>query len=302
MQTVESLRMGRMFSAFGGPPVEYRGVSLGSRFLRDHLDAASGGPFWTPTSLKPGGWHDREVMRMMLRTAEESEFASIGRGLHRPYKVVFLDGVESGGMTTRQAVMKTVYCQFENKRYCESVDINITGPEREILSYELDRELKFDLVPPTVGRHVSQLGYGSVQAWVSRPTAWEWQSKGYDYRQDQKNPWLHRLAAFDFIRGEIDRHANNWIMDRHRRVYAIDNGYAFVKGDQRKWFRTSAGKHLVGTKIHPDVQAEIQSIDEDAVYRILQGRGFKSGEEGGVLKRVRQLKGLDVWQRLGDLW
>jgi hypothetical protein len=198
--------------------------------------------------------------------------------------------------------MKTIYSQFENKRYCQSVDISITGPERELLSYEMDKALGFDLVPPVVGREIARMGFGSLQAWVDAPTAWEWTSKGYDYRKDLRNPWLHRLAAFDFIRGEIDRHANNWLMDSSRRVYAIDNGYSFVKGDDRTWMRSSVGKHLKGTPIHPRVMDEIRSVDEQVVWRVMQDRGFKNDEDGGVLKRLRQLKRLEVWEKLGDLW
>lgn len=241
-------------------------------------------------------------MRRLLQDGEEAEVTPIGVGIHRPYRVVFRNGMDSGPVTTRQAVLKTIYCQFENKRYCQSMDLNVTGPEREILSYEIDRALGFDLVPPVAGREIAGIGYGSVQAWVDQPTAWAWIAKGYDYREDKENPWLHRLAAFDFIRGEIDRHANNWIMDEEHRVYAIDNGYSIVKGDDRTWMRSSAGKHLVETPIHPTVLTEIASIDESKVAEILEPRGFIHGEVEGVLKRIAELKGLKTWSRLGNLW
>lgn len=242
------------------------------------------------------------LMVLALRGGVVAEVAPIGKGIHRPYRVTFHSGLDYGPVTTRSAALKTVFCQFENKRYCESVDLAITGPEREILSYALDRAIGFGLVPPTVGREVDGIGFGSVQAWVDRPTAWQWIARGYDYRKDSGNPWLHRLAAFDFIRGEIDRHSNNWIMDEGHRVYAIDNGYSFVKGDNRTWFRTSAGKALRGAPVHPEVRGEIGRIDEATVLGLLGAGRFAHGEAEGVVKRVRELKELRTWTKLGDLW
>lgn len=302
MHTAESLKMMRLFGAVAPRSEESKAESgaFGSLLLSKMRIAGS--TEWPRVNPKPGGVHTREVMRMALKNGEEIEVTPIGQGIHRPYRVVFANGVNCGAVTTKQAALKTIHCQFENKRYCKSVDLKITGPEREILSFALDCVLGFDLVPPTLGREVHRIGFGSVQAWVDAPTAWQWKSKGYDYREDKKNPWLHRLAAFDFIRGEIDRHANNWLMDADRRVYAIDNGYAFVKGDDRTWMRSSAGRHLVGETIHPTVIAEIRGIDEDKVARALDGWNFKNGEGDGVLARIRQLKTLDVWEKLGNLW
>lgn len=257
---------------------------------------------WNPLDPKPGSAVIRELMQFALKNAEEVEVSPIGKGIHRPYKVVFQTGIDSGCVTTKKAAFKTIYCQLESKRYCKSVDLKITGPERELLSYELDKILGFDLVPTTVMREIARVGGGSVQAWVDQPTAWQWKDKGYDFKTDVKNPWLHRLAAFDFIRGEIDRHSNNWLMDESRRVYAIDNGYSFVKGDDRTHLKSSAGKALVGYAIHPEVLDEIHQIKEDAVARTLAGHGFLNGEEEGVLTRVQHLKRLDVWTKLGDLW
>jgi len=300
MHTRESAKL-RMLFAGQQPEQQAAGSALGLG-LMEKLRGAESGVEW-PTSIhKEGGVVSRETMCLALRNGREIEVESIGKGIHRPYKVTFKDGFRCGPINTKRAVLKTIYCQFENKRYCQSVDTKITGPEREILSFELDKIMGFDLVPPTIGREIERVGAGSVQAWVDQPTAWQWLERGYNYREDKSNPWLHRLAAFDFIRGEIDRHANNWIMDEERRVYAIDNGYSFVKGDDRTWLRTSAGKHLIGTPIHPTVQAEIGNINEVAIYATMSQFAFSHGEQDGVVKRIRELKGLRTWKKLGDLW
>jgi len=299
MQTAESIRASRLFGGTSAEGRERSFSSLSSFFL---AKTRAAGANWPSLIEKEGTVKDRELMFLALSNGEETEIQSIGKGIHRPYRVLFARGIQIGPVSTRQAVMKTMYCQYENKRYCESVDLSITGPERERLSYELDKVIGFNLVPPTVVREIASMGIGSIQAWVDRPTAWEWHAKGYDYRKDLKNPWLHRLAAFDFIRGEIDRHANNWIMDENRRIYAIDNGYSFVISDFRKWFRSSAGKVLKGIPVHPIVRDQINSIDEEAVSDLMAKVRFQNGERGGLLHRVRELKKVEVWEKLGALW
>jgi len=211
MQTPESERM-RSFAGGLGSGDRAAGSPLGIGLFAK-MRSAAGGPAWQPVVPKDA---DATMMNLMCRGLRESREAfvePIGKGIHRPHRVEFHGGFDSGPVTTKRGALKTVFCQFENKRYCSSVDLDVTGPEREILSFALDKAFGFDLVPPTIGREISGIGNGSVQAWVDCPTAWEWIGKGYDYRKDRTNPWLHRLAAFDFIRGEIDRHSNNWIMD-----------------------------------------------------------------------------------------
>ena len=246
---------------------------------------------------------DHARMTLVLKHAEVLYAEPIGRGVHRPYKIRLKNSESVGLIDCSEVVLKTVHCQYETKKYCQSVDLSITGPERELLAYDLDRACGFDLVPPTVGRHVDDLGYGSVMAWVRAPLAIDLvRNREYRYRDHPENPWLHRCAAFDFITGQIDRHAANWILDKDRRVYAIDNGYSFVKGDDRRFLKCNIGKHLVGTPVHPDVVNFVRGIDEKKVWEILQNRGFKNGEAEGVMKRLEEMKKTEVWAVMGDLW
>lgn len=246
---------------------------------------------------------DHARMTLVLKHSEVLYVDPIGRGVHRPYKLRMKNSERVGLVDCSEVVFKTVHCQYETKRYCQSVDLSITGPERELLAYDIDRACGFDLVPPTVGRHVEDLGYGSVMAWIRAPLAIDWVRNGeYRYRDHPENPWLHRCAAFDFITGQIDRHAANWILDEDRRVYAIDNGYSFVKGDDRRFLKCNIGKYLVGKPVHPDVVNFVQSIDETAVWKTLQNRGFKNGEPEGVMKRLEEMKKTTVWGIMGRLW
>ena len=227
----------------------------------------------------------RARMELVLKHSEPLYIEPIGRGVHRPYKVRLKNSECCGHIDCSEVVFKTVHCQYETKRYCQSVDLSITGPERELLAYDMDKAMGFDLVPPTVGRYVDELGYGSVMAWVRAPLGIDWVKKhGYHYKNHPENPWLHLCAAFDFITGSIDRHAANWILDETFRVYAIDNGYSFVKGDDRRFLKCNIGKYLVGKPVHPDVQNLVRKVDDSVVWKTLQNRGFKCGEEEGVMR------------------
>lgn len=266
------------------------------------MSAASENHLWKQLSPKPMSVLDHARMTLVLKHAEELYVEPIGRGVHRPYKLRLRTGDRVGLIDCSRAVVKTIHCQYETKRYCQSMDPRVSGPERELLAYDLDRVMGFDLVPPTAGREVNKIGFGSVQAWVRAPLAVEWVKKGYDYKRHSENPWFHRLAAFDFVCGSIDRHAANWIMDGEGRVYAIDNGYQFVKGDDRKFFKCNVGKSLVGKPVHPSVREEVQQINAAAVAKCLKNRGFQCGEEDGVLKRLEEMKKLEVWEIMGNLW
>lgn len=278
------------------------GTALGIGFLKNLQGSIPAGRRPVPSD---------EMLCLALRDAEEIEISPIGhiakgewkpQGLHRPYRLVFRSGLDAGPVTTRQAVLKTTALHHENRRFRESMDPRVTGAEREVLAYQVDRACGFGLVPPTILREIEGVGTGSVQAWVNAPTAWEWLNRGYDYRTDTGNLWLHRLAAFDFITGQIDRHANNFIMDEGRRTYAIDNGYTFPKGDDRRWMRSSVGKHLKGQMIHPQVRAEIQAIAPDAIRRALAEADFQHDEVGGATQRLIELQRSQAWRRLGTLW
>lgn len=242
-------------------------------------------------------------MTLVLKHSDTLHIEPIGRGVHRPYKIRMKTSEREGIVDCSEVVFKTVHCQYETKRYCQAVDLSITGPERELLAYDLDRATGFNLIPPTVGRYVDDLGYGSVMAWVRAPLAIDWVRKGeYRYRDHPENPWLHRCAAFDFITGQIDRHAANWILDNSYRVYAIDNGYSFVKGDDRTFLKCNIGKYLVGRPVHPEVSNFVNSIDERDVWRVLQNRGFKNQEPEGVMQRLEEMKKTTTWGIMGGMW
>lgn len=278
-------------------------AGLGQSWFGNLRSAVGEDPDWAQSISKDITLLDHGRMTLVMRQSDILYYERIGKGIHRPYKLRISTGLSAGCITATKGVMKTLYCQYETKRYCDSMDARVSGPEREILAYDLDKALGFNLVPPTIGRFVDGIGFGSVQGWVTAPLAIDWLKKAkWDYKKHPENPWFHRIAAFDFITGQIDRHAANWLLDERGRVYAIDNGYSFVKGDDRRFLKCNVGKALVGRRIHPLVREEIAKIDSSFVAELLKGRGFQCGEEAGVLKRLDEIKKMSVWRVLGGYW
>jgi len=245
---------------------------------------------------------DHADMCRFLRTAPIDELDIIGRGIHRPWKVIFNGGNKVGVVTTQCAVFKTVRSIEETSYYRECTDSRVTSPERELAAYALDRALGFNLVPPTVGREVLGLGFGSLQAWVLSPLAVDWAESGYEFREDYDNPWLHLLCAFDFITGAMDRHSGNFIMDSFHRVYAIDNGYTFVKDDIRDYLKCNIGRRFRDKPIHPYVRDMLAAIDPNMIAVTLHPFGFRSGEIEGVVTRLNELQQKAVWDINDGKW
>jgi hypothetical protein len=280
-----------------------QGNSLGGGFLSGLRRSAGFSVDAVAATDKGLSELDHARMTLVLKHADTLYVSPIGKGIHRPYRVRLKTSEKKDYIDCSEVIFKTVQCQYETKRYCQSVDLTITGPERELLAYDIDRAMDFDLVPPTVGRYVDDLGFGAVMAWVRAPLGVEWtKSNKYRYKNHPENPWLHKLAAFDFITGQIDRHAANWIMDNELRVYAIDNGYSFVKNDDRRFLKCNVGKYLVGKPVHPEVTALVKKIDEKKVWKTLQNRGFKCSEPEGVMKRLAEMRDLRVWGIMGGMW
>lgn len=251
---------------------------------------------------KPLNVADHDAMIAFLREAPISGMQLVGKGIHRPWIITFSDGFSAGLVSCTKAIFKTVRSIEETSYYKSSTDPAVTSPERELAAYALDRAVGFDLIPPTAAREVFDQGFGAVQAWVHSPLAVDWFEAGYNYREDYENPWLHRLCAFDFLCGNLDRHAGNWILDSFHRVYAIDNGYSFVKDDHRRYLKCNIGRLFFERPVHPQVAEEIKAIKPEFIVAALRSFGFRAGETEGVLKRLAELKQKSVWDIQDGKW
>lgn len=86
----------------------------------------------------------------------------------------------------------------------------------EVLAYELDQKLGFDLVPPTVVRSIDG-EVGSLQ--LFRESVQGAAPRSHD---------LNRQSLFDYLIDNKDRHDNNFLVTGKGEVISIDNGLSFT--------------------------------------------------------------------------
>lgn len=190
----------------------------------------------------------------------------------------------------------------EGKYFSQSMDPAISTAQRELLAYQIDVLFGFGLTPPVVWKEVPRLGTGSLQAWVNAPSGVQCRNTfKYDYSIDTGNPWLHLLGAFDILIGNIDRHANNWLMDKSGKIYAIDNGYSFPKRNDCRFIYPLSLKGLIGKPVPDCVKRRLYSVQLEQLKELLNTMGFRCREESGVLRRFNYLKHLSKWEPVGRL-
>jgi uncharacterized repeat protein (TIGR03843 family) len=94
---------------------------------------------------------------------------------------------------------------------------------REVATYELSRQLGWDLVPPTIERS-GPLGVGSLQLFV--PTDYDEHYFTIAEAGTHIEP-LQRLCVLDIVANSTDRKGGHCLVDTDGRVWAIDNGLTF---------------------------------------------------------------------------
>ena len=96
----------------------------------------------------------------------------------------------------------------------------------DIAAYELDKLLKMDMVPPSVGRSLQGVE-GAAQLWVENIFGLEeGESPAESHRVHWENQ-LVRMAMFDNLIGNRDRNRGNIIRDAEWNVILLDHSRAF---------------------------------------------------------------------------
>ena len=99
------------------------------------------------------------------------------------------------------------------------------GHTAEIATYELDKLLKLDMVPPSVERQLE--GYtGSATFWVEDVVDLRTGTSGAPDRTRLEQQ-LARMAMFDILIGNRDRNAANTLRDPAWNLILLDHGRAF---------------------------------------------------------------------------
>ena len=112
--------------------------------------------------------------------------------------------------------------------------------DREAAAYELDEALGLGVVPPTIVREIDGKR-GMVQQFV------ETEGLGLgDSGIDQDS--VYGLAVLDIATGNTDRHSGNVLIDKDRKVVAIDQGLSFpddTEYGENYQFRPDATMYLL---------------------------------------------------------
>jgi len=106
--------------------------------------------------------------------------------------------------------------------------------DREVAAVEVGEALGLgDYLPAVIRRDVSSAsmeskgGIGAMMEYINKGLE---NASHYDYRKvlhRYPDKELGKLAAFDYILGSNDRHANNWKTDGQNRIGLIDHGMTF---------------------------------------------------------------------------
>lgn len=143
-------------------------------------------------------------------------------------------------------------------RACFKVDEQRGGPgselNAEIASFAVSEVLGWDICP-TVMRADLPKGMGHVMRWVDdsgfggkAKRADSYLSGGGKIEGPEMLDSYVKMWVYDMIIGNTDRHSQNWCVDpEQKRVWAIDNGYAFDK-----WNR--GGSHYPANHLSNQIQ------------------------------------------------
>lgn len=197
----------------------------------------------------------------------------------------------------------------------------IGSEHREVAGFELDRILGFGVVPPTFMRdsdvsdsdilalsernaravsgrrggkmsgsaqhYVKGTSYGAMEVEHGSDPSFTL-SNFYKKMSSTAKFNMQKLAIFDHISGNTDRHSGNIFLDGDN-VYAIDQGLCFPDGDNSKFnSRPLAMLKSSKEKIDPRIMKRLQKVDRNKIVAMMKAHGMES-ESRSVLKRLEEV-------------
>lgn len=183
-----------------------------------------------------------------------------------------------------------------------------SSPSREWLAYQIDKALQLDIVPATVIRSGPE-GRGSVQDWqVSegmREMPWyEMAQNDASFRAE-----LAKVALFDLITENTDRHTGNFVRSPDGKVVAIDNGLIAPKPlsgiDHVRSFPLWS---LEGKPVPQELRALVTRLKgaPEVMDALKQGFGLALGEDAerawqAFSDRLDQVEGMESFPTSEEL-
>jgi hypothetical protein len=150
-------------------------------------------------------------------------------------------------------------------------DESTDAARRETFSYELDKRLGYNIVPETALKEGSR-GAGSVQKHLGAEamTLEEWKHMSAmgaipDLTVEAKLQ-LKKIALFDMLIGNTDRHIANVLLTKARegqaRLWAIDNGYSMALRNVSDAYQSLPFELVRGEPIPRELLARVERLVE----------------------------------------
>ena len=95
-----------------------KGMDLGAGFLSG-LRRSAKVEKYSDLDSRDNSLLSKSRMELVLKHSDVLYIESIGRGIHRPYKVRLKNAEREGCIDCSEVVFKTVHCQYETKKYCQ---------------------------------------------------------------------------------------------------------------------------------------------------------------------------------------
>lgn len=241
-----------------------------------------------PNTAKYG--RESPIETSMQNTGITKDAQLHGDNISETYKITFQDG--------SQAIFKPDSGEYEGARE------NITdgySSQREVGAWELAQIVGMDdLVQPAAFRTIRGEP-GSLEAWVQGGK--EAADVGHNDMYDGATN-AARAAAFDFVIGNEDRHAGNWMVTSDGNMHLIDHNLAFPDAGA---YGSEDGNHNFVDHMAYGVAAASSPHDlaaayvghEDEIRTTLSQVGLPKASITGVIQRIGLLDKATSWSSLG---
>lgn len=154
--------------------------------------------------------------------------------------------------------------------------------KREVAASRLDDLLGFDLVPMTTVWDGHQ-GVGSMQNWSEGSNPGRRPVNTYDDSE------VERMAVFDYVIGNTDRHRNNYLTDPDGHIVAIDHGCAFPEGETDP-IRSDFVAEKFRNPISSETLKAVRRVDLSVLNEVLRSAGLNDDAVSGAEARIKEIQ------------